>query len=356
MAEEVVLVVNPGSTSTKIGIFDRQGCRFEKTIRHPQEELRNYLRVVDQFDLRYSGVKSAVEPELYGLTVVGVVGRGGPLKPLSGGVYRINERMLNDLGSCKYSDHASNLGAIIADRMAVHYHVPAYVVDPVTVDDFIPEARISGLPQIERKSRSHALNIKATALKAANQLGKLLEDVHFVVAHLGGGISICALRGGKIIDVNDALLGMGPFSPERAGALPIGRLVELAFSGEYKKDELLDLLAREGGLKAYLGTGDLSEVVERIKKGDQKAKGIFRAMVYQIAKEIGAMAAVLKGQVDGVVITGGMTHCQEIVLELEPYISFLGKLFVFPGEEELEAMAEGGFRALDGKEEIKDYI
>lgn len=350
-----VLVINPGSTSTKIAVWSLEGPVLQKTVPHAAEELARYPNVADQFHLRLEAVQEAVQEWLDPERLAAVVGRGGPLRPLEGGTYLINKQMLDDLRSGTYSNHASNLGAILAHHLARQMKIPCFVVDPVTVDEFTPLARISGLPEIQRKCRSHALNIKAVAREAAAVLGRPLEQTWFVVAHLGGGLSICALQGGKITDVNDGLLGMGPFSPERAGALPIGALVELCFSGKYTKEELLRKLSTGAGLRAYLGTSDGIEIEQRITAGDEEAKLYYDAMLYQIAKEIGAMAAVLKGKLDGIILTGGMANSTYLVEAIKSYISFLGRVFLFAGEKEMEALALGAFRVLEGKEEAKTY-
>ncbi len=326
----------------------------ETTITHGTDALKALPGINRQLDLRYDGLMAWVK-QFGDLRWVAVVGRGGPLGPLEGGTYRINQEMLEDLVSGRFAEHASNLGAMMADRFAKSRDLPAFVVDPVTVDNFPPVARISGEPAIERKCRSHALNIKAVAREAADDLGKSLDQTRFVVAHLGGGISVCALDGGRIIDVNDALLGMGPFSPERAGALPIGPLIELAFSGEYTRETLLRKLSRESGVLGYLGTNNLREVEERIGRGDDRASLIFSAMVYQITKEIGTMAVVLQGKLNGIIITGGMAHSDMLFNELQSQVSFLGKVIRRPGELEMAALAKGAFRVLDGEEEAKDY-
>ncbi len=352
---EAILVINPGSTSTKVAVWEGGQPAVLETVRHPADELARHPRVADQFDLRLAAVQQCVKGWLEPGKLAAVVGRGGPLRPLEGGTYRINDRMLEDLRTAKYSNHASNLGAMIAHHLARQLNIPSFVVDPVTVDEFIPLARVSGFPGIERKCRSHALNIKAVAREAARKIGKPLEKTHFAVAHMGGGLSICALRGGRITDVNDGLLGMGPFSPERAGALPIGALVELCYSGKYDKEELLRRLSSEAGLKGYLGTSDLVDVEKRIVSGDEKAELYYNAMLYQIAKEIGAVCAAMKGNVDGVILTGGMAHSRRLVDTLKEYISFLGPVFVFAGEKEMEALALGALRVLEGEEEAKDY-
>jgi butyrate kinase len=350
-----VLVINPGSTSTKIAVWSVEGSLVQETVSHPAEELGEFPRVVDQFDLRLESLKRVVGDWLVPERLSAVVGRGGPLRPLAGGTYSINQSMLDDLRSAKYSNHASNLGALIAHHLAAELTVPCYVVDPITVDEFTRLARISGLPGIERKCRSHALNIKAVSRKVASQIGKPLDQTGFSIAHMGGGLSICALDGGKIVDVNDGLLGMGPFSPERAGALPIGPLVELCFSGKYTKEELLQRLSMESGLKAYLGDADLVAIENRIDDGDNEAELHYNAMLYQIAKEIGAVTAALKGGIDGVILTGGMANSKRLVETLKTYVAFLGPVFIVAGEMEMEALAQGAFRVLSGEEEPKEY-
>ncbi len=351
---EVIIVINPGSTSTKYALWKRSGCLTERTVRHDSERLSKYA--VEQFDHRRELIDQDIEPLLTGLKVVGVVGRGGLLKPLKGGTYYVNEAMLADLRAAKEGNHASNLGAMLADYYARKHGVKAFIVDPVTVDEFHELARISGLKWIIRKSRSHALNIKAVTRRAATDLGVKYEDSRFVVAHLGGGTSIAAVLDGRIIDVNDGLLGMGPYSPERAGGLPIGPLVEQCFSGKVTRDELINELSRKGGLTSYCGTSDTQEVEKRALAGDKTADLALRGMIYQDVKEIGAMAAVLMGRLHGIVITGGLAHSEYLMGMLRPYIEFLTpNILVFPGEGELEALAEGAFRVIDGVEEGKEY-
>jgi butyrate kinase len=353
---EIVPVINPGSTSTKIAVWTRDEALYEENIKHPQDEISKFDKVTEQYNLRISQIRKAFDD--FGVanhTVVAVAGRGAPLKPLKGGSYSINQAMLDDLHSCKYANHASNLGAIIASKLANEYGVEAYVVDPITIDNFIPEARISGVPEIVRKCRSHALNIKANAREVATSIGKTIDTANFIVAHMGGGISVCALRRGMIIDVNDALIGMGPFSPDRAGAVPIGALVELCYSGKYTMKEMITRLSKQSGLVAYLGSSDLIEVEKMINGGDQKARETFKAMAYQIAKEIGAMSASLKGKIDGIILTGGMAHSRMLLDEIEQYIGHLGEVFERPGELEMRALAEGVFRVVDGKEGPKEY-
>ncbi|UCH63368.1 MAG: butyrate kinase [Fidelibacterota bacterium] len=354
-----VLVLNPGSTSTQLAVFSREGELWREEVRHHPEELSQ--EVAKQMSLRWA----AVEPHLERIpsnTLAAVAGRGGLLKPLPGGTYAINDAMIADLSSARYADHASNLGALLAREVAQRFDVPAYIVDPVTTDEFESEARISGVPEIARRCRSHALNIKAVARKAATQLDHLLTETRFVVTHMGGGISVAALRGGRIVDVNDALLGMGPFSPERAGALPLEGLLRLAFSGKYTLDSLIHKLSRESGLRGYLGTTDLEEVLRRIDAGDKLAAEVYQAMVYQIAKEIGAMATVLashdtglEGRVDAVILTGGMARSERFCSDIASKVNFIAPVITFAGSLELEALALGAWRIINGDEEVKEY-
>jgi len=347
-----VLTINPGSTSTKIGFFSRSGPLQVENFPFAPEKLQQ--NVADEFPRRLADIESFVMQGMKELSLQAAVGRGGPLKPLPGGVYSVNENMLADLRSAKYSNHASNLGAMLAHHFSQRFRIPAFIIDPVTVDEFNPLARISGHPDIPRKSRSHALNIKATARKICDQENWDLDSVDLVVAHLGGGISIAALKSGMISDVNDGLLGMGPFSPERAGALPIGALARMAAQSS-DIETLLHQLSRESGLKAYLGTSDARLVEDRIALGEEKARLIYDAMIYQIKKEIGAMMAACSWTMKAVIVTGGLAQSVYIQNALKN-AAWPCPLFFWPGENELEAMADGAFRALDGKIRILEYI
>lgn len=351
-----VLVINPGSTTTKIGVYSEEGPVFEKNIEHSMELSGKYPKVTDQLETRLENINNAIKENNINLNEMDAfAGRGGPLKPLEGGTYKVNDKMLKDLESCKYANHASNLGAMIANYFSKAHNKPAFVVDPVTVDNFIPEARISGLPEIVRKCRSHALNIKSVAREVCSLLSKNLESCNFVVAHLGGGISVCALAGGKIIDVNDALLGQGPFSAERAGSLPIGPLVKLCYSQKYTEKQLIDTLSKESGLKGYLKTNDVREILKKIESGDEEAKLILNAMMYQVSKEIGSMTVTLKGKLDGIILTGGMMKSSYLTEAIKKQVEFLGKVYIVPGEKELKALAEGAFRTLNKQEMPKIY-
>lgn len=351
---EVVIVVNPGSTSTKFAIWNRNESLAERVVRHDPAKLAG--NIPDQFEYRCDLIEAELIPLLADYKVVGSVGRGGLLKPIRGGSYRVNNLMLDDLKSGRSGVHASNLGAMLADYFGHKFKVDAFIVDPVTVDEFSDLARISGVPWISRKCRSHALNIKAVVRRASRRLGKAAEETRFVVAHLGGGTSIAPVKGCRIIDVNDALLGMGPFSPERAGALPIGPLIERCFSGEVKREDLIRELSRQSGLVAYCGTSDVKEIVNRMKGDDADAELALKGMIYQVAKEIAGMAAVLQGRLDAVIITGGLAYSDELLEMLKTYIGFLGEIMVFPGEGELQALAEGAFRVIDGEEEALEYV
>ncbi|MFA4838172.1 MAG: butyrate kinase [Candidatus Neomarinimicrobiota bacterium] len=355
MKKEAVLVINPGSTSTKLALFDRDGSVFVENIDHTGTAISNMPNIQEQLPLRIEIVNRTFKKWLNNHSLVAVVGRGGLLRPLKGGIYRVNAGMMDDAINCKYAIHASNLGASIADGVAKEYHVPAYVVDPVTVDEFTPEARISGTPEIIRRSRLHALNVNACVRKESEKLGKPIGESNFVVTHLGGGITVAAIDHGKIVDCNDGLLGMGPFSPERTGSLPLEQLLRLATSGKYTMKELYTKFTKNGGLKAYLGTNDVREVMSRIEKGDDYARLIFSAMIYQISKEIGAMATVLKGKLDRIIITGGMARSENIIEMIRERVGFIAEISIYPGENELEAMAAGGFRAIDGIQEIQTY-
>ncbi len=347
-----ILTINPGSTSTKIGLFGDRELIWEKSVPfHSEAEAGN--NVAAEFEQRYKQLMEALSvDDLQDLSAV--VGRGGPLKPMEGGVYAVNERMLDDLRNARYGSHASNLGAMLAQAIAEKGKIPAYIIDPVTIDEFEPLSYISGVPEIRRKSRSHALNIKATVRRCCDAQQWQAAETCFVVAHLGGGISIAAVKNGRIIDVNDGLLGMGPFSPERAGALPLAGVLDLAFSGKYDKAGLEKFFSKDAGLKAYLGTNDAREVERRISQGDEKARLVYEAMIYQIRKEIGAMTAACDFAPKAILVTGGLAHSAYIQKALTEHIPNY-KLLFYPGENELIAMADGAYRALNGQTEVKKY-
>ncbi len=350
-----ILANNPGSTSTKIGLFEDEQVVFKETLRHSLEETSADLSREEQARFRREALvellqqKNVDEVEMSALVV-----RGGLLKPLSSGTYLVDDAVYEDLLKAKYGWHASNMGSIIALPLARKLGIPVYTVDPVTVDEFDTPARYSGLKGVPRLSMSHALNMKAMARRAAAEAGKSYEQLNLVVVHLGSGISVSAHRRGKMIDVNNAN-EEGPFSLERCGTMPALGLVRLCYSGEYSMEEAIKLLTSRGGIYSYLGTKDFSEVETAVKEGDQEATEVAEAMAYQVAKEIGAMSAVLDGQVDYIVLTGGMAHAENFVRMIDKKVSFIAPLSVIPGEEELEALAAGALRALRGEAEALTY-
>ncbi|MYL48025.1 butyrate kinase [Halobacillus litoralis] len=351
-----ILVINPGSTSTKIGVFDDQEVVFEKTIRHTTDEISSYKRVIDQYEFRKRVILEELDREGINISKLSAVcGRGGLLRPIEGGTYEVNDAMLEDLKNGYNGEHASNLGGIIANEIAQGLNIGAYIVDPVVVDELHELARVSGVPEIPRKSIFHALNQKAVARRAAADLRLSYKDARLIVTHMGGGITVGAHVGGRVIDVNNGLHGDGPFSPERAGTVPAGDLVSLCFSGQYYRDEVMKKLVGQGGLMAYLDTNDAREVEEMVANGDRKAKVVFDAMAYQIAKEIGSMSAVMEGKVDAIALTGGLAYGKAFVEEISKRVHWIADVLVYPGENELEALNEGTLRVLNKEEVPKQY-
>ena len=358
-ARDRVLAINPGSTSTKIGVYTRDGAELTRTIRHGDEELKRFRGrpMLARQDYRAGLIERELEAAGYtqaGLGVArfaAVAGRGGFLPPLPCGTYLVDEDMLEELRLALRGEHASNLGAFLALRFARAAGVNAYIVDPVTVDEWQPCARITGSPLVERTCITHALNTKAVAKRFAREQGRPYEALRLIVAHMGSGITVSAHRDGRTIDSNT--IEEGPFGPDRAGGLPVRALIKLCFNGEYSQAQLDRHVFGDGGLFAYLGTRDLQEVEQSIGAGDARAAQIFEAMVYQIAKEAGAMGAVLEGKVDAVLLTGGMAHSERLVKLLSGYLEWIAPIRVYPGEDELQALAEGVFRVLDGEERAK---
>lgn len=350
---DLMLIINPGSTSTRLALYEATSPRQVTSLSHSSAELQQFTAIPDQFDFRLAAVENFLEehgnPELRA-----VVGRGGMLKPLASGCYGVNEAMIADLRRGAQGQHASNLGGLLAQGIAARRQIPAFIVDPVSVDEFSSVARLSGLPQIPRRSLGHALNIRAVARRVAQSLGRSLADSNFVVAHLGGGISIAPLSGGRILDYNNANEA-GPFSPERAGSLPAGDVVSLAFSGQYTERSLVKQLNGQAGLVAHLGSNDAREAIRRAESGDAQAALVLRAMAYQIAKEIGAMATVLAGQVTAVILTGGLAHAAYLTDLVALHVGFIAPVKVVPGEDEMLALAEGAWLGLTGQEPIRVY-
>ncbi|MGG7619959.1 butyrate kinase [Bacillus coreaensis] len=351
-----ILVINPGSTSTKIGVFDNDLSIFEKTIRHESDQINSFDNIIDQYEFRKQTILETLDIEGINISKLSAVcGRGGLLRPIEGGTYEVNDMMLLDLRAGYSGQHASNLGGIIAFEIASGLNIPAFIVDPVVVDELDPIARISGFPLIERKSIFHALNQKAVARRVSKSLGKRYEDLNLIVTHMGGGITVGVHKNGRVIEVNNGLHGDGPFSPERAGTVPAGDLISLCYSGDFYREEVMKKLVGQGGLVGYLGTNDALKVEEMIRKGDKQAKLIYSAMAYQVAKEIGAASSVLAGKVDAIILTGGLAYGKGFVKEISDRVNWIADVMIEPGENELQALAEGALRVLRGEEEAKQY-
>lgn len=346
-----VLAINPGSTSTKIAVYENYKLFFLKSIKHSTAELANFNKIADQFEFRKNIILAELEEAKISLDSIDViVGRGGLVKPIKSGVYEVNEALRNDLIKGIQGEHASNLGGLIAyDIAGMRDELKAYIADPVVVDELDDIARISGHPNFERKSIFHALNQKAIAKAHARFLGQKYEDLNFIVVHLGGGISISAHKKGRVVDTNQALDGDGPFSPERSGTLPAGQLVKTCFSGKYTEEEVMNMIRGKGGLTAYLGTNNAAEVEDRISAGDNKAKAIYEAMAYQISKFIGSMATVLKGEIHGILITGGIAYDENFIGWIRDRVQFIAPIFVYPGEDEMKSLAMNGLMVLKGE-------
>ncbi len=353
-----VLAINPGSTSTKIAVYEGDVPLFEKTLRHDPADLEPFGGIIEQYDYRKSIVLEAMrEHNVAPESLAATVGIGGLVRAVSGGTWKISDAMLRDLRDPTLWGriHASNLGSFIAKAIADELGIPSFIVDPVVVDEFDDIARISGMPQIERKSLFHALNIRYIARLIAKEMGKEFDQTNQIGVHMGGGISVAAIKGGRTVDANNALLGMGPFSPQRCGALPIGDLLELAFSGKFTHKQLVTMLSKQGGLTAYLGTDSGIEINRRIEEGDDYARLIQDAMCYQVSKEIGASAAVLSGKVDAIFLSGGLIYNQCIVDYITEHTGFIAPIHLYPGEKEMEALCLGALRVLNGLEEAQDY-
>ena len=357
-----ILVLNPGSTSTKIAVYHDNECRWSLTVRHTLDELAPFARIIDQFEYRKQCIVEALQQNHIPLDFDAIMARGGLLKPIPGGVYEVNDVMLNDIVHAMRT-HACNLGCLIAHELAVSIpNCRAFIADPGVVDELEPIARLTGYPRIPRIAMWHALNQRAVAHRYAAELTTqhpdqptAYADLDLIVCHLGGGISVGIHRHGRAVDVPNALDGTGPFSPERAGTLPAGQLIDLCFSGQVTKEELKRCLTGQGGLVAHLGTNDVRVIEQRIREGDKHAELVLNAMIYQVAKEIGAGAAVLFGRVDAILITGGMAYSEYIISRLRERIAFIGPIHIYPGEDEMEALAFNVLEALNGRQEIRVY-
>ena len=356
MKKNNLLIINPGSTSTKIAVFEDEQSIFEKSINHSGEMLNGFETMIDQFDFRKEVILKELNQNGIALeTIDAVVGRGGLLKPMKGGTYTVSEEMLRDLKSGSRGEHASNLGGILAHEIAAPLGIPSFIVDPVVVDEMDDVARVSGMADVPRKSIFHALNQKSVARKAAAELDKQYGNSNLIVAHMGGGISVGAHRKGSIVDVNNALDGDGPFSPERSGAIPIGDLARICYSGSVSHEELKKKIKGNGGLQSYLGTNDGRVVKKMIDSGDEMALLVYQAMAYQVAKEIGSCATVLKGEVDAVIITGGLAYDELFTSWIIERVEFIAPILIYPGEAEMTALAEGGLRVLRKEEDAREY-
>jgi len=352
-----ILGINPGSTSTKVAVYDDEKPNFIESIVHPREEIAACKDYLEEYPIRKKSVLEALKKHSIELnSLSAVVARGAPLKPLEGGTYRINASLVDDLKNQRLqSPHVSCLAGLIAHDIAESMGIPSFIADPVSTDEFHPLARISGLPEINRKSIWHALNCKAAGRKVAREEGKKYEEMNLIICHLGSGITVSAHRKGKAIDVNNAN-SEGPFSPERTGTLPAVELVELCYSGKYNFKEIIRKITRQAGLFAYLGTADAREIERRIKEEkDEKAALIYEAMAYQVAKEIGAMAAVLEGKVDFIVLTGALAHSDILTSWIKKRVAFIAPIKIYPGEDEMEALNLAALRVLRGEEQEKQY-
>lgn len=351
-----VLTINPGSTSTKLAIFQDGGEILARNLSHSAEELAQFKTVIDQYEYRLGKITAFLAEEKCSVKdFAAVVGRGGLLKPMASGTYRVNQAILDDLRSCRFGAHASNLGALLAARLAAEAGCPAFIVDPVVVDELDPLARITGCPAIEKISIFHALNQKAVAKRFAKSQGRPYEELNLIVAHLGGGISVGCHRQGRVVEVNNALDGNGPFSPERAGTLPAGQFANYISKEGLAPEAIAKLLAGKGGLVAHLGSNDAREVEKRIAAGDAQAKLIYDAMIYQVASSIAAAAVPVRGRVDAILLTGGIAHSDYLTSRIADYVRFIAPVTVLPGEDELLALAEGALRVLNGEENAREY-
>lgn len=350
------LIINPGSTSTKIGVFEDETLLFDKTLRHPTDEIAKYASIIDQKDFRKQIILDALKEDncdIHSFDVI--VGRGGLLKPIPGGTYPVSDALLADLVAGVQGQHASNLGGILAREIGDAIGKPSYIVDPVVVDELTDVARISGMPELPRRSIFHALNQKAVARRYAKEHGTTYDALNLIVIHMGGGVSVGAHCKGKVVDVNNILDGEGCFSPERAGTVPVGDLIKMCFSGKYTQKEIYKKICGNGGFNAYLHTNDAREVQKMVDEGNEYAKLIQDAFYYQIAKDAGAMAAVLHGKVDAIILTGGIAYSQLTVDKLTESIGWIAPITVYPGEDELLALAQGALRVMTGEEEPQTY-
>lgn len=351
-----LLIINPGSTSTKIGVYDGEKELLEETLRHSSEEISSYSTIYDQKNFRKNVIMNVLKEKKFDIsTLDAIVGRGGMLKPMAGGTYEVNNPMLEDLKVGIQGQHASNLGGILANEIAKELGVRAFIVDPVVVDELQDVARISGSPELPRRSKFHALNQKAVAKRYGKESRRGYENLNLIVVHMGGGVSVGAHKNGKVIDVNNALDGDGPFSPERAGGVPVGDLITMCYSGKYTESEMHTKLVGKGGYVAYLNTNDAREASRLKQEGDKYGSLIYDAFIYQVSKEIGSMSVVLNGKVDAILLTGGIAYGKQVCEDIKSNVGWIAPIVVYPGEDELLALAQGALRVLNGEERAKVY-
>ena len=351
-----LLIINPGSTSTKIGVYDGEKEIFVETLRHSSDEIAKYDSIFEQKNFRKEVIMNILKKNNIDVSSLdAIVGRGGMLRPIPGGTYEVTDKLLEDLKIGVSGQHASNLGGILANEIAKEVGIRSFIVDPVVVDELQDVARISGMPELPRRSIFHALNQKAVAKRYAKECGKRYEDLNLVVIHMGGGVSVAAHKDGLVIDVNNTLDGDGPFSPERSGSVPVGDLVKLCFSGKYTQAEIYSKIVGKGGYVAYLNTNDARDVLKAREEGDEYASLIFEAFIYQICKAIGEMSTVLNGKVSQIILTGGIAYSPVVVNAIKERVQWISDVTVYPGEDELLALAQGALRVLNGEEEAKEY-
>ena len=351
-----ILVINPGSTSTKVGVYRDEETVFTSSVSHSVEALAQFDTVADQMEFREKAILDLLDAHVIDLKAIDcIVARGGLVRPLPHGTYRVNDKMKEDLRTACYGGHASNLGALIADNLATKLGVPAYISDPVVVDELDDVARLTGIKGIKRRSIFHALNQRAVALRYAKTRGLRYDDINLIVVHMGGGVTVGLHRRGRVTDVNNGLDGEGPFTPERAGTIPAGSLVSLCFSGDYTEHEIRKLLTGHGGFVSLLGTNDMREVERRAGEGDQEAALVLNGFIYRVAKEIGSLAAAADGKIDAILLTGGIAHDANVVQGITKKVSWIAPVEVYPGEGELEALRDAGLRVLRGEEIPVEY-
>jgi len=350
-----ILVINPGSTSTKVAVFEDESQILEESLRHSVDELSKFPDIFSQLDFRTKIITDFLNKNDLKLTdFCSIAARGGTLPPAEGGTYKVDDSLIYSTKNEFVAEHPSLLGALIADSLSKQSGVPAFITDPVSVDEWHELSRFSGLPELPRVSLSHALNLRAVARRASKDLNRKYEDLNLIVIHLGGGISVAAHKKGKQIDANNANED-GPFSPERTGSLPVSFLVKKCFSGEYDLSEMKKIITRKGGLVAYLGTNNVKEVLEKINSKDELAESVLDAMIYQIAKEAGKMSSVLHGKVDAILISGGIAYNKFVTDRLTEWIDYIAPVMVYPGEDEMLALAQGALRIINGEEKAKIF-